>query len=85
MSRVRRIAALSAEQRNDWQNFVSSWDNKMAEAHGDEWPEQFAQIMQNVLNLLEGGDANALSDFMHKETLRVLGDIPVVKLPGMGR
>ena len=57
----------------------------MAEAHGEEWPEQFAQIMQNVLNLLEGGDAHALSDFTHKETVRVLSDIPVVILPGRGR
>ena len=54
MDRVRGIAALPADQKNDWPLIASSWDQKMAEAHGDEWPEQFAQIMQNVLNLLEG-------------------------------
>ena len=52
MDRVRAIAELSADQKADWKFFASSWDQKMAEAHGEEWPEQFAQIMQNVLNLL---------------------------------
>ena len=65
--------------------FASSWGQKMAEAHGDKWPEQFAQIMQNVLNLLEGGDAHALSIFMRIETARVLSDILVARLPGLGR
>ena len=85
MNRMRVIATLSADQKNDWQNFCVSWDQKMAEAHGEDWAELFAQIVQNVLNLLEGGNANALSDFMHRETVRVLGDIPVLRLPGMRR
>ena len=54
MNRVRGIAALSADQKNVWQFFASTWDQKMAEAHGSKWPKQFAQTMQNVLNLLEG-------------------------------
>ena len=85
MNRVRVIATLSADQKNDWQNFCVSWDQKMAEAHGEDWAELFAEIVQHVLNLLEGGNANALSEFMHNETVRVLGDIPVLRLPGMRR
>ena len=85
MNCFRGIAASSADQKNDWQNFCVSWDQKMAEAHGEDWAELFAEIVQPVLNLLEGGDANALSDFMHRETERVLGDIPVLVLPGMRR
>ena len=85
MNRVRGIATLSDCQKNDWQHFQSTWDQKLAEAHGADWAEMFAQIMQNVLNGLEGGEPNALSDFMHKESLRVLGDVPVVSVRGARR
>ena len=85
MNRIRGIAMLSDSQKNDWQHFQSTWDQKMAEAHGAGWAEKFAQIMQHVLNGVEGGEPNALSDFMHKETLRVLGDVPVVSVRGVAR
>ena len=54
MNRVRGIAMLSDSQKNDWQHFQSTWDQKLAEAHGADWAELFAQITQNALNGLEG-------------------------------
>ena len=84
MTRVRGICPLSAEQQNDWAHFCTTWDRLMAEERGKEWGTEFAQIMQAITNRAEEGNANALSEFMYSETRRVLGDILVVKLPGMG-
>ena len=82
LERVRRVAFLSPEQTNDWKSFARDWDHKMAEVHGPLWAELFAEILQGVLEKLQAGDANALSVFMHNETLRVLGDVPCLLLPG---
>ena len=57
----------------------------MADTHGEDWAEFFAQMMQNVLNDLAGGNVNALSAFMHDETLRILGDVPTLVVPGKRR
>ena len=83
MNRVRAIAELSQDQKNDWHYFMSSWDRAMADAHGEEWAQQFAEIMQNIINELEEGNANALSEFMRRETQRVLGDVPTLTTPGV--
>ena len=83
LSRVRLVAMLSPEQRNDWSYFATTWDKKMVEAHGEEWAALFAEILQNVVNELEAGNGNALSDFMRKESVRVLGGVDVIRLPGV--
>ena len=54
----------------------------MSEAHGEEWAELFAQLVQKVLNGLSEGRRNALSVFMHNETKRVLADTPALVVPG---
>ena len=54
----------------------------MAEIHGEGWAELFAQILQNVIDELESGTTNALSDFMYRETKRVLGHVPALVVPG---
>ena len=54
----------------------------MAEVHGEEWAKLFAQTIQNVIKELEDGRTNALSDFMCRETQRVLGDVPLLVAPG---
>ena len=56
----------------------------MAEAHGEDWAELFAQLVQQVLNDLTEGRRNALSVFMHNETKRVLADTPALLVPGKG-
>ena len=53
----------------------------MVEAHGELWANLFAEILQGVLGELEG-NANAFSEFMHNESMRVLGEVEVLRLPG---
>ena len=81
LNRVRSCAVLSPEQQNDWQFFATAWDNAMVEAHGELWANLFAEILQGVLGELEG-NANAFSEFMHNESMRVLGEVEVLRLPG---
>ena len=72
LQRVRRAAELSPEQTGKWEYFTMCWDREMAEAHGDDWAERFAELVQHVLNDLGEGRSNELSVFMHNETKRVL-------------
>ena len=83
LSRVRSVARLSPEQRNDWSYFATNWGKKMVEEHGEAWPAMFAEILQNVVNELEAGRGNALSDFMRKESVRVFGGVNIIRLPGV--
>ena len=82
LSRVRSVARLSPEQRNDWHHFATNWDKKMVEEHGEAWPTMFAEILQNLVNELEAGNGNALSDFMRKESVRVLGGVTIIHSHG---
>ena len=54
----------------------------MVEAHGENWAELFAQLVQKVVNDLAEGRRNALSVFMHNEIRRVLSDTPALLVPG---
>ena len=82
LNRIRSIAELTTEQQNDWKWFVTSWDATMAETHGDQWGGLFAQIVQSLLTELEEGSSSALSEFMLRESQRVLGGVPTLRLPG---
>ena len=82
LQRVRKAAELSPEQTSQWEFFRTSWDREMAETHGENWAELFAQLVQQVLNDLKEGRSNALSVFMHNETTRVLADTPALLVPG---
>ena len=82
MERLRRVAALSPQQTADWEYFKTTWDKTMATAAEQDWAEMFAQIVQNIGNDLTAGTKNALSEFMHRETQRVLGKIPALMVPG---
>ena len=81
LHRVRRAAVLMPEQTSQWEYFTTTWDREMAEAHGEDWAELFAQTIQKVLNDLADGQHNALSVFMHNETSRVLADTPALLVP----
>ena len=54
----------------------------MAEAHGENWAQLFAELIQKVLNDLADGRRNALSELMHDETRRVLADVPALVVLG---
>ena len=82
LDRVCAVAQLSPQQRNDWDYFRTAWDKAMAEAKGEEWAKLFAEIIQSVIQDLEAGKTNALSKFMYNETRRVLGEVPVLVVPG---
>ena len=79
LERVRAVGNLSPEQRNDWDYFRVAWDTKMADMHDGDWANIFAEILQNVVVELETENHNALSEFMYKETKRVLGDFPTLR------
>ena len=66
LERIRLLADLSIEQRNDWGYFKTTWDREMAAAQGENWAEAFAEMMQHVLTQLQDGETNALSVFMHR-------------------
>ena len=82
LQRLRRVSELTPEQTSQWEFFTTTWDRQMAECHGDQWAELFAQMTQQVLNDLADGRSNALSVFMHNETKRVLADTPALIVPG---
>ena len=78
-----RSARSCSRSRRAFPHFKREWDAKLAEIHGEEWAQLFAEQLQNVLGELENGRTNALSDFMHCETIRVLAEVPVLMLPGV--
>ena len=82
MQRVRNAAELSDEQSNDWEFFARTWDAQLALAMCKEWGRMFAETMQGLLQKLLNGEQTALSDFMQRETQRVLGQLPVLAMPG---
>ena len=82
LNRLRQNAALSLEQQNDWEYFTTSWDKEMAEALEGDWPQLFAEIVQQILDDLMAGNRIALSEFMHRETERIL-DHAVLRVPGV--
>ena len=82
LQRLRRAAELSPQQTSQWEYFKTNWDREMAEAHGEDWAELFAELVQQVLNDLGEGRSNALSVFMHNETRRVLAETPALLVPG---
>ena len=82
---LRKAAELSPEQTSQWEFFKTEWDSRMAATHGEDWAQLFAEMVQKVVNDLQEGRKDALSQFMHNETRRVLGDAPALILPGITR
>ena len=84
MDRVSRCGTgLSASQRNDFTFFKEAWDDKMLQEHGGNWGGVFAGYMQGVIDKLKDGVPNAFSTFMHDETVRCLGDVLALQVPGV--
>ena len=81
LQRLRRVAVPSPLQTSQWEYFTHTWDREVAERHGEDWAELFAQITQKVLNDLAAGHHTALSVLMHNETKRVLSETPALLVP----
>ena len=80
MDRIAAHAELTGQQRNDWEWFREEYDVAQAASNGSEWGEMFAEMMQSVLDDLLAGRASAVSEFMYKETKRVLNDVKVLRV-----
>ena len=77
LSRLR--AGLSDGQKNDFAMWKDTWDDAMVAVHGTTWAETFAGWVQNIL---DDTAANAFSQCMHDETVRVLSSRKALAVPG---
>ena len=57
----------------------------MAEIHGEDWAELFAELTQTRFNDLGEGRSNALCVLVHNETKHVSADTPALLAPGACR
>ena len=81
IDRLRRVSPLDDDQSGQWEAFRSAWDDILAVRHKDKWAEVFTQMLQDVLDKLINGEANALSSFMEIEKHRVLKDTAFFGVP----
>ena len=72
---------LAEAQKAEWPAFRSSWDEAMSAEHGAAWPETFAGWLQKVANDMAAGKQNSLSEFVYRESHRVLGGRTALALP----
>ena len=77
---ARTGVGLSPAQKNDWQWFKQSWDQKMLEEHGAEWGDLFASWVQKAANDITKGQANTFSLLVHNETRRCFSDQPALRV-----
>ena len=52
----------------------------MAAEHDKTWGSKFAGYVQHLLEELEKGNVSAVTDFMFNETMRVLNDVPTLRV-----
>ena len=82
LDRLARLGqGLSPAQRNDFGWFKETWDLRMLQEHGDNWPDVFMGWMQQLLGENENGVANAFSLFVHNETRRCFDGVPALRVP----
>ena len=74
---------LSPSQKNEWAWFKEAWQGKMLAEHGEQWVRIFAGWMQEVMDSLERGQANAFSVFVNHETRRCFSSDVGLELPGV--
>ena len=80
MDRLSRLhAGLSDEQRNDFAWWKDAWDEAMVKLHGANWAATFAGW---VTNILDSTDPTAFTNFVYKETVRVLRASTALVVPG---
>ena len=82
LDRLARIGTgLSSAQKTDWKWFKMAWDEKMAGEHKENWGSLFAQWAQEVLDQFSGGQLNAFSLFVNRETRRCFDTVPQLLCP----
>ncbi len=69
---------------NDWAWWKNAWDEQMMDAWEGDWPFMFATWVQNTLQEVEGGDGSAVSNFVHRETVRCFSEEAALLMPGIG-
>ena len=82
LERLRRVGGLTEAQKGQWDFFKGEWDAAQASEYGAEWGLKFAQNMQGVLEDMLHGESHAFSEFVKKETDRVLGVKGALVAPG---
>ena len=78
LDRIRaRAQPLQPEQANDWDWFVRHWDRarlaNLGPAKQNAWGAMFRDIAKDLLERLQGGEHDAVSRWMRKESRRFLG------------
>jgi hypothetical protein len=82
LDRLSRLCqGLSAAQQNDFSWWKQTWDESMAEHHGENWPKTFAELVQRILDDFGNGVSNAFSVFVHAETRRCFHNHLAVQVP----
>ena len=82
LDRLSRLGqGISAEQRNDFAWFQETWDKKMLEEHGDEWPAKFASWAQRLVQDHCANDRTASPGFMNNESTRCVGEELALVVP----
>ena len=74
---------LTPSQKNDWAWFREAWDDKMCDEHELEWGRVFSQWMQQILDEMSDGVANAFSMLMYDETKRPFSKTPMLVVPSI--
>ena len=84
LDRLRAVGEISVEQAGQWVAFRTAWDEKLAAVHNEDWGRIFSEMIHALFNDLSSpGSENALSAFIESEKLRVLGDVPMLCVPGV--
>ena len=84
LDRLRAVGDVSLEQAGQWVAFRTAWDEKLAAVHNEHWAQYFSEMVQALFtDLSKPGSENALSVFIEREKIRVLGDVPMLCLPGV--
>ena len=56
LERLRRIGNLTEDQKGQWEFFKTHWDEAQANAIGENWGQQFAEIVQGARYEMLHGD-----------------------------
>ena len=83
LDRLRRIGNLTQQQNSQWDFFKTHYDEAQANARGENWGQEFAEIVQGVLLEMLHGDKDAFSKFVKRETDRVLEGRVALVVPGI--
>ena len=80
LDKISRVGAgMSVQQIHDYPWFKENWDKVNEACYGDNWPDIFSAMMQQLRKEGDAGVQDAFSRFMHAETVRCLANIPALR------